>query len=397
VSEGDLVWKNLFRRKLRTLLLVASIFVAFLLFGVLASFNEGYSNAPNAEGDRRLIVLNKVHSNEPIPYSYLERIRRLPGVAAATNWNWLGGYYREKRNRVQTFSVDVDAFTRMNRREMAMPDAQWRAFRTQRDALIVSRAVAEKHGFQVGQRVPLHSNIFTNKTTGGKVWAFTIVGIFDRVGNPNSAFFNFEYFRESDLWGANGTSRIVVDTADRSLNEVVARRIDAMFANSEAQTATQAMSAYTAARMAQYGDIGFVITLVVGAAFVAILMVVGNSMVMAVRERTREIGVMKTLGFSGVRIVRQVLGESLLLSLLGAGLGLALAALMLAGVGAVSHDVPGISTMPAGFRRTFDGLHMSALVAGAGVALAVAFGLVTGAIPALSAYRVSAAQALARR
>src|SRR5262249_14264059 len=153
-----------------------------------------------------------------------------------------------------------------------------------------------------------------------QAWDFLVVGIFHaaRDGNPAAGgYFQYEYFRESATFGNDNIGMVAMKTASPDINDQVAARIDTMFANSSFETKTQDEAAFGRAFLAQMGDIGLIITLVVGAAFAAILMVVGNTMMMNVRERTREIGVLKTLGFSSARVTRMVLGESLLLSLIG--------------------------------------------------------------------------------
>ncbi|HVY84329.1 MAG TPA: FtsX-like permease family protein [Caulobacterales bacterium] len=381
MNGRTLVSKNLWRKPLRTTLLIVSIFVAFLLFGVLGSFNYFFQFAPNPEGANRMMTVNKINFTQPLPFAYVNRVRTVPGVTHVAFQNWFGGYYRDPRNLVQTFSVPPEDYRQVYGNTVKMPDAEWQAFINDRTGLILSRSFAVENNLHIGDHIPLKSNIYTNRNNGQQMWEFTVRGIFDTNG-PNSAYFNYEYFRESATFGVDNVGMIVFTTDSPKHNDAVAHRIDAMFANSPAETSTQDELAFFRAFIAQRGNISFIITLVVGAAFIAILLVVGNTMMMAVRERTKEIGVLKTLGFTSERIMRMVLGESLLLSLIGAFFGLGLAALGMFLIGQAPN---------------FHGLNMPPVVAGVGVALALLFGLITGLAPSVSALNLKIVDALGRK
>jgi putative ABC transport system permease protein len=284
-----------------------------------------------------------------------------------------------------TFAVEPESFMRIYDDDYQMSDAQWQAFLKDRSGVIVGDTIARQYNLRVGQRIPLHSSIYTNGTTGTQVWDFTIAGIYApkrRGVFTGFAYFHHEYFRQTATFGNDAVGLIDVATTSPDLNEAVAKRIDAMFANSSFQTATMDQQAYNRSFLEQLGDIKLVITLVVSAAFAAILLIVGNTMAMMVRERTKEIGVLKTLGFDRPRIVWMVLSEALLLSLIGAALGLGAAAGLLAVISA--SDSVGI-------------LSVSPLVAAQGVAIAILFGLVTGLSPALSAFNLRIVDALGRK
>jgi putative ABC transport system permease protein len=394
MNDGTLVRKNLFRKGLRTTLLIVSIFIAFLLFGVLGSFNYAFNYATNPNGANRLLTINKINFTQPLPYAYLDRIRQVPGVEVASMMNWLGGYYQEPKNQVQTFAVDPEAFMNIYDADIIITPEERDAFIHNRTGIIIGADTAARFGFKVGQRIPMHSDIYTNKLTGQQVWDFDVVGIWHaaKAQRPSQgAYYNYEYFRESATFSTTNIGMVAIRTAKPAaggkqgdVNDRVAAAIDTMFANSSAETKTQDEIAFGRAFLAQMGDLNFIITLVVSAAFAAILMVVGNTMWMAVRERTKEIGVMKTLGFPNGRIVRMVLGESMLLSLIGAGLGIGLGALVLVAMSSALRDVVG-------------GIEMSPWVAGIGVVLALAFGLIVGLAPALNALNLKIVDALGRK
>ncbi len=382
MNDGILVRKNLWRKPLRTSLLVISIFIAFLLFGALGSFTYFFNFAENPNSANRLLAVNKISFTQPLPFPYLQRIRALEGVVAAAPMNWFGGYYQEPTQQIQTFFTEPSSFQAVYGDDIEMPPEQWDAFLSDRTGMIIHQSFATRFGFNVGDRIPMRSDIFTNRSSGQQVWDFNIVGIY--AGPSPGAYFNREYFRESATFGGDQLGWVVMKTQSAALNEQIAQNIDAQFANSQAETRTQDETAFGRAFLAQMGDINFIITLVVGAAFAAILLVVGNTMMMAIRERTKEIGVMKTLGFSNARVMRMVLSESMQLSLIGAALGLGLAALALFALGTVAAD-------------NFPGLAMPWVIAVIGFVLAILFGLITGAAPALNALNLKIVDALSRK
>jgi putative ABC transport system permease protein len=229
------------------------------------------------------------------------------------------------------------------------------------------------------------SNIFTQKN-GSHTWDMDIVGIAKPV-NPrvdtNFMMFQYAYFDETRSFGKDTIGWILLTTTSPAINDRVMKAIDAMFANSPYETSTDTEKAFNKAFIAQLGNIALIVGLVVGAAFVTILMVVGNTMAMSVRERTREIGVLKTLGFPSGRILKLVLGESVMLALLGGVPGMVVAFVAtLVMRDSIANFVPGLSV-------TLD-IYVAALV------LMLALGLVTGIIPAVNAMRLRIANALGR-
>jgi putative ABC transport system permease protein len=233
--------------------------------------------------------------------------------------------------------------------------------------------------------VPIQSNIFSQKS-GGHTWDFTIAGIVkgkaDHV-DTNFLLFQYNYFDETRSFGKDTIGWMILQTTSPENNDRISKTVDAMFANSSAETNTDTEKAFGKAFAAQFGNIALIVSLVVGAAFVTILMIVGNTMALSIRERTREIGVLKTLGFSGPRILTMVLGESVLLALLGGLPGLAIAALIAYALrNSLSSVAPAFSVSPD--------------IALQGIGLMIALGLITGMIPAVNAMRLKIAAALGR-
>jgi putative ABC transport system permease protein len=385
VNDFDLVRKNLFRRKLRAALMIVSILIAFMIFGVLAGFYRAFTAGEDRAAADRLITVNKINFTQPMPIAYFNRVHSVDGVRQVTFANWFGGYYQDPKNFLMTLAIEPATYFDVYRSELDIPPEQLQAFIRDRSSAVIGESLARKWGWKVGDRVPVSSNIFTQRS-GGHTWDFTIAGIVKgKTEQVDTNFFllQYAYFDETRSFGKDTIGWLILQTNSPENNDRVAKTIDAMFANSTAETSTDTEKAFGKAFAAQFGNIALIVFLVVGAAFVTILMIVGNTMALSIRERTREIGVLKTLGFSGARILRMVLGESVLLALLGGLPGLAIAALItLALRNSLANIAPAFAVSPD--------------IALEGLALMVALGLITGMIPALNAMRLKISTALGR-
>ena len=385
MNDFTLVRKNLFRRKLRAVLMIVSILIAFLIFGVLAGIYASFTAGEDIAAADRLVVVNKVNFTQPLPIAYYNRVRSVAGIRKVTYANWFGGYYQDPKNILIVMAVEPETYTDIFSRDFDFAPEARRAFIRTRTGAIVGENMAHKWGWKVGDRVPIASNIFSRRN-GSHTWDFDIVGIFTGKTpqtETNFMFFQYDYFDETRSFDRDMIGWLVLQTANPAENDSIAKAIDAMFVNSTAETATDTEKAFNKAYAAQFGNIALIVILVIGAAFVTILMIVGNTMALTIRERTREIGVLKTLGFTGGRILRLVLGESVLLALLGGLPGLALAVLVTIWLR------PSVSKLLPGFALTGD------IVAEA-IGLMLVFGLITGLIPALNAMRLQIATALGR-
>ncbi|ETR75610.1 ABC transporter permease [Afipia sp. P52-10] len=385
MNDFDLVRKNLFRRKLRAILMIVSILVAFLIFGVLAGFYRAFNAGEDRAAADRLITVNKINFTQPLPIAYFNRVRAVEGVRQVTFANWFGGYYQEPKNFIIALAIEPATYFDVYRNEFDIAPDALQAFIRDRSSAVVGEALARKWGWKVGDRIPLKSNIFSQRS-GGQTWDFTIAGIVKGKAehvDTNFLLFQYNYFDETRSFGKDTIGWMILQTTAPENNDRVAKAIDAMFANSSAETSTDTEKAFGKAFAAQFGNIALIVTLVVGAAFVTILMIVGNTMALSIRERTREIGVLKTLGFSGPRILRMVLGESILLALLGGIPGLVLAWLATMALRTSLQNVA-----PA-FSVSWD-------IVLQGLGLMIALGLITGMIPAINAMRLQIAAALGR-
>jgi putative ABC transport system permease protein len=385
VNDLFLIRKNLFRKKLRAILMMVSILIAFAIFGVLAGFERAFHAGQDAAAADRLVTVNKINFTQPLPYAYYNRVRGVDGVRQVTLASWFGGYYQEPKNFLVVMAVQPESYMAMYGNELDFTDEVRRAFMRERTGALVGESAARKWGWKVGDRVPIGSNIFTQKN-GSRTWDLDIVGIIrNKVPQVDTTFvlIQYDYFNETRSFGTDTVGWLVLRTVSPDANDRVSKTIDATFANSTAETSTDTEKAFNKAFIAQFGNIALIVALVVGAAFVTILMIIGNTMVMAVRERTREIGVLKALGFSGARILWLVLAESIALAFFGGLPGLALAVVASLFLRqSLTNFVPGIAVTPG--------------IALLGVALMLALGVLTGLAPALNAMRLKTAAALGR-
>ena len=385
MNDLVLIRKNLFRKKLRAILMMVSILIAFAIFGVLAGFERAFHAGQDAAAADRLVTVNKINFTQPLPYAYYNRVRAVDGVRQVTHANWFGGYYQEPKNFLVVMAVQPESYMAMYGNELDFTDEVRRAFMRERTGALVGESAARKWGWKVGDRVPIGSNIFTQKN-GSRTWDLDIVGIIrNKVPQVDTTFMliQYDYFNETRSFGTDTVGWLVLRTVSPDANDMVSKTIDATFANSTAETSTDTEKAFNKAFIAQFGNIALIVALVVGAAFVTILMIIGNTMVMAVRERTREIGVLKALGFSGARILWLVLAESIALAFFGGLPGLALAVVASLFLReSLANFVPGIAVTPG--------------IALLGVALMLALGVLTGLAPALNAMRLKTAAALGR-
>ena len=379
-----LIRKNLFRHKLRASLMIVCILTAFAIFGVLASIERSVNAGQDLAVANRLMVVNKINFTQPLPVSYVGRVRAIEGVRQVTHVNWFGGYYQDPKNFLVALAVDPVTYMEVYDDELDISAEARRSFIRERTGALVGEAMAKRFGWKIGDHVPIANDVFMQKN-GSRRWDFTVVGI-DKGKKPevdtNFMVFRYDYFDEARALGKGQIGAMVLRTASPAANDRVARTIDQMFSNSDYETSTDTEKALSRAFIAQFGNIKLIMVVVVGAAFVTILMIVGNTLMMSVRERTREIGVLKSLGFPPNRILRLILGEAILLALAGGLSGLWLAALFMLSV----HDSVG-DLVPQ---------KISPDVTLAGFALMLGFGIVTGLIPALNAMRLGVAAALGR-
>jgi putative ABC transport system permease protein len=379
-----LIWCNLKRKKLRTSLTLLSIVVAFVLFGFLAAIQEALVGGVALAGADRLIVREKVSLINPLPISYEDRIDRIPGVDFSTHQTWFGGVYQDPKNFFMQNPVEPEKFLKIHPEMILTPD-EMKAWLATRTGAVVGRRTAERFGWKIGDKVPIRSTIWS-QADGNRTWTFDIVGIFDgkdKGTDTTPLFFRYDYFDEARQYAKGQVGWYTIRIKDPSQAAEVAKRVDAEFENSPAETKTEPEGAFIQGWAKQIGNIVFIVAAILSAVFFTILLVTGNTMAQAVRERTGELGVLKAIGFTNGRIVSLVLAESCLLTIIGGVVGLGLASVV---IPAMAGQLAGL--LPMFFLPARD------LVTGFG--LAVALGLVTGIVPALQAMRLRVADALRR-
>ncbi|MDH7453965.1 FtsX-like permease family protein [Luteimonas composti] len=383
-----LIWAALFRRKARTFLTLASILAAFLLFGMLDGIRSTFAElGQNADGAQRLQTTSRLSMVETLPLALEPRIRQVDNIEAVTWANWFGGVYQNPRNQLFTFAVAPNYLELYP--EIEVEPAQLEKWKATRNGILVGQQMMTRFGWEVGQTVPLQSNIFPN-SDGTLNWAFEIAGVLRARDGKNAGFtealilMHYAYFEEATPYVDDNVGWYVSRVSDVNRSDAAAKAIDALSQNSPHETRTMNEQAAMAAQLKQMADIGLIVGSIMGAVFFTLLLLTGNTMAQAVRERTSELAVLKTIGFTSHSVLAMVLAESVLLVLIGGVLGLGLAAVLGPVVGAVSGGA--ISLPPIGWRSWVLGLGLMA-----------AIGLLVGALPALRAMRLNIVDALAGR
>jgi len=380
-----LVWAALFRRKLRTVLTLVSIITAFLLFGLLDAVRTSFDQAgQSANGASRLQSGSRLSFIQTLPMALGQRIAQVDGVKAVTYANWFGGAYQDPHNAVFSFAVApnyIDLYPEM----VVSADAR-KAFDTTRTGALVGERLAKRFNWKVGDRIPLQSTIFPDRN-GSKNWEFEVVGLIQSADKKTGGWYdqlfllNWKYFDDTTPYNQGAVGWYVSRVADVNQADRVAKAIDALSTNSDHETRTQTEQAAMSSWVKQLADIGLIVSSIMGAVFFTLLLLAGNTMMQAVRERTNEIAVLKTIGFSSRSVMGMVLAESMLLLLIGGVIGLALASV----VGpAVSAGSGGTLRLPAAGLGSWS----------VGVGLALVFGAIVGALPAWNAMRLNIVDAL---
>lgn len=383
-----LIWASLFRRKTRTILTLVSIVAAFLLFGLLDAVRASFTQAgQSANGAQRLQTGAKLSFIQLLPQSLEARMQQVPGVKTVTYANWFGGAYQDPHNQVFSFAVApnyLDVYP-----EMAVSEVDRKTFADTRTGVLIGEGLAERFHWKVGDRIPMQSTIFPDKS-GSKNWTFDVSGIIHSTDKKASGFFDqllllhWTYFDDTTPYNRGGVGWYVTKVADVNQADRVAKAIDALSTNSDHETRTQTEQAATASWMKQVADIGLIVTSIMGAVFFTLMLLSGNTMMQAVRERTGELAVLKTIGFSSTSVLAMVLAESVLLLVLGGVIGIALAGPLIPLISKGSNGMLSLPPVGAGSWAL-------------GLSLMLAIGVLVGALPAWSAMRLNIVDALARR
>jgi putative ABC transport system permease protein len=372
----------LWRRKIRTLFTIGAVFVAFVLFGLLMTIRTAFTFGVQIAGNDRLVLLHKVSLIMPLPESYLTRLQGVEGVDLATHQTWFGGVYQDPSNFFAQIVVLPEVHLAMYP-EFELPADQRAAWLADRQGAIVGRDLADRFGWKIGDRIPLQATIWQPKQ--GQTWEFNIDGIYDGGDGVDKTqmFFRYDYLDENRQEGEGLVGWYVVRIADSARATELAATFDQMFANSQAETKTTTEKGFIDGFANQIGNIGAIMIAIVTAVLFNILLIATTTMAQAVRERTSELAVFKTLGFGNVTVLMLVLVESLFITLLGGSLGLALAWLIVQGGDPTGGALPIFILPPRD------------IAIGAGLALGM--GLLAGAAPAVAAMRLRITDALRRQ
>ena len=371
-----LIVKNCWRNRRRTTLTVLSIGASLCLLGVLfAMYKAFYFTEASPYQARRLVTRNKISLAVPLPMFYRERIKQIPGVQEVMAYQWFQGVYKDSRdpkNFFARFAVEPEKIFTI-RGEMQMPEEQKKAFLAERTACMIGRPIAEQHNLKLGDRIILKGDIFPVDLD------LTVRAIFDAPENAEVLYFHWKHLEDGlpvGRQGLVGTFSILAERPE-DVNRI-AGAVDPMFRNATVQTRTETEQAFGLSFLAFLGNIKAFLLSICAAVTFTILLVSANTMAMSVRERIREVGIMKTLGFTPASVLGIILGESAVISLAGGVLGCLLAA----GLCFV------VRNGPAAFPQLRN-LSVDPPVALASVSVAVLVGLISSAIPAYGAARTS--------
>jgi len=328
-----LILKNMLRHKLRTALTILGIAIAVSAFGLLRTVLTAWNLGVEASAADRLITRQAVSFIFPLPLAYRDRIASVKGVERVTFANWFGGVYIDKKQFFARIAVDAETFFDAYR-ELLIPPDQLEAFKRDRSGCIIGDQLAQRYNLKIGDVMPIEGDIFPGH------WEFVVRGIYkprDKATDPSNMLFQWQYIDERmrQEWPgrAGQVGWYIVKIADTKAAGTISDQIDNLFKNSPAETKTETERAFSLGFLASVSAVFTAMNLLSFVIIGIILLVLGNTMIMAARERIREYAVMKTLGFSTAHLVGLIGGESLAIAVLGGVLGIVLAFPMVEGFG----------------------------------------------------------------
>lgn len=318
MKYGKLIWKNVWRNKRRTLLTISSLIVSLFLIITLATVLTEFTRGSSEANPLRLVTRHNVSLTFSMPVAYKQRIASVPGAKQVMLMQWFGGIYKDERNFFANFAVDADLLREVMT-EMKTSDEEWRSFVQDRQGAIVGQKLVTLHGFHNGQRITLKSPIFDRSLE------FIIRGVY-AGGDEKTLYFHYNYLNESSPeWGKDRVGTFSILASSAADVPRISQAVDSMFLNTDAPTKTESEREFAISFETMMGGVKQFMYGIMAAITFSLLLVMANSMAMSVRERIREVGTLKALGFQRGTIVWLFLGESLLVAVLGAGLGVGLA------------------------------------------------------------------------
>lgn len=382
----SLVPRHLLQHKVRSLLTMASIVVAVFLITLLETIVASLDAGVEAASANRLVVQSAVSLFVNLPESYQPKIEAVPGVAEVAKWQWFGGIYRDPANFFAQFGVDADELFPLYP-EFEVVDGSREEFEQSRDTCVIGTALAERFGFRVGQTIPLMGTIFPR--ADGAPWEFRVAAIYRSTSeraDETLMFFHFDYLAESLEAGAAegppGVGVYVFSLAPGARAEAVMRRVDALFENGPQRVQTTTEAEFNRQFVTMLGNVPAFLGSIGGGVLFAILLAALNTMLMAARERTKETGILKALGFSDASISGLFLVESMLLCGVSGVIGVA---------GALAIEP---ALLASGFGTALPGFSIGADAIAHGVGLSILVGFLSGLLPAWRAKKLDAVEAL---
>lgn len=326
-----IIFANALRHKLRTTLTILGIAIAVIAFGVLRTVVTVWDSSVDAAAANRLITRQAVSFIFPLPYAYKEKIKNVEGVKEVSFANWFGGVYKDKNNFFARMCVDADTYFDVLPEFIISPE-ELENFKKERNACVIGQEIAVQYNLKLGDQMVLEGDIFPGQ------WEFVVQGIYkpkNKNTDDTQMLFHWDYINErmkaEAPLRAGSVGWYIVQIENPNDAAEVSEKIDAMFKNSSAETKTETEKAFTqgfvSASSAIITAMNFMSFVIIG----IIMLVLANTMIMAARERTREYAVLKTLGFSAFHIIGLILGESLVIALIGGGIGIALTYPIVAG------------------------------------------------------------------
>ncbi len=376
-----LIWAGIRRKRSRSILILAQVIIAFTLFGVLQGLSSAVQHVLDTTHGDRLYVSNRLRFGFPLPISLVERLKSTPGVAGVAYQFRFGGTYQQANQQVPVAATDLESYLAMFPELRVQPAQAVQAMQQSRDGAIVGVETMSKYGWKVGQRITLQTPL--PQKSGSRDWTFEIVGSYEDVEQPDQAVLllaNYRYVNESVAAQADTITFANVHIADPKQTGSVEDAVDRQFANSPNETLTQSERVLAESQVENIGDLDVAVHRITAATFFVLLFATGALMMQSIRERTPELAVLKTFGFSDILVMVLILCETLVLCVLGAAVGLWMATIIL------------------GFARSLLQIgSMSLIVVIIGFACAVGLALAGGAIPAWRGLRLRVVDALAGR
>ena len=382
MSTFGLIWANLFRKRTRTTLTLLSLVIAFLLFVLLRAIAAAFAGGVSLSGMDRLVVEGRYSRIDSMPLSHMYQIQAIDGVQLVTHESWFGGVYQDPKNFFAQFSVQpLDYFAMYD--ELQIDPAVLEKFVRTRTGTVAMESLVEEYGWRIGDMIPLDTTIW-QKDDGSTLWEFELLGTFVNPGGIQGLqlmLIHHDYVDEAAAFRKARVGGFLVRVADSDRAAEISATIDDLFKNSSDPTRTATEDESNRQLANSLGDMGFITTMILSAVFFTIVLLTGNTMAQSLRERIPEIAVLKTLGFSDLRVSWLMMSEALLLCAVGGALGVGLALLL----------EPGLNQNLSGFLGRFE---MTWQTIGTALGLALLVGVVIGFLPAVTAKRLTIADAL---